>query len=279
MSDLGRRTPWLTRPDQGSPAQRRTRLASLPVRVSLHTTPSVYPSRESRGVPAQQSSSYELLLCKSAGPMKLTPELLAATQTSLNPLGDRELDLRGHKIPTIENLGVTRDQVDTLDLSDNDILALGNFPHLDRLAHLLLSNNLISRIEPRLAFSLPRLTTLVLTNNQLSSFHQLLPLGKFPMLEYLSLIGNPIARERHYREFVVAKCKSLRVLDFRRIKDKVRFRPVQSRGTIERVKDTGANLGSTHDSFFFFTGTHVIEEPDADFEWPTVRAGSPARST
>ncbi|CAO1617343.1 unnamed protein product [Parajaminaea phylloscopi] len=154
--------------------------------------------------------------------MKLTPELLAASQSALNPLGDRELDLRGHKIPAIENLGVTRDQLDTLDLSDNDVLSLSNFPHLDRLAHLFLSNNLISRIEPRLAFAIPRLTSLVLTNNQISSFHQLVPLGKFPMLEFVSLIGNPIARERHYREFVVAKCKSLRVLDFRRIKDKER---------------------------------------------------------
>lgn len=154
--------------------------------------------------------------------MKLTPELLAASQSSLNTLGDRELDLRGYKIPAIENLGITRDQIDTLDLSDNDLLSLSNFPHLDRLAHLLLSNNLISRIEARLAFAIPRLTSLVLTNNQIASFHQLLPLGKFPMLEFLSLIGNPIARERHYREFVVARCKSLRVLDYRRIKDKVR---------------------------------------------------------
>lgn len=158
--------------------------------------------------------------------MKLTPELIAARDSYLNPLKDREIDLRGLKLPAIENLGVTRDQVDTLDLSDNDILTLGNFPHLDRLAHLLLSNNLVSRIEPRIAFSLPRLTTLVLTNNQIASFAHLAPLGRFPMLQYLSLIGNPIAREKYYREWVVWKCKSLRVLDFRRIKDKVSRAPV-----------------------------------------------------
>lgn len=154
--------------------------------------------------------------------MKLTPELIAATQSYLNPLQDRELDLRGHKIPAIENLGVTRDQVDTLDLTDNDILTLANFPHLDRLAHLLLSNNLISRIEPRLAFAIPRLTTLVLTNNEIASFAQLAPLGKFPMLEYLTLIGNPVAREKYYREWVVWKCKTVRVLDYRRVKDRER---------------------------------------------------------
>lgn len=40
--------------------------------------------------------------------MKLTPELIARSQSALNALQDRELDLRGHKIPAIENLGVTR---------------------------------------------------------------------------------------------------------------------------------------------------------------------------
>lgn len=131
------------------------------------------------------------------------------------------MSLRGHKIPAIENLGVTRDQLDTLDLTDNDLMTLGNFPHLDRLAHLLLSNNLISRIEPRLAFSLPRLTTLTLANNQIASFAQLAPLARFPQLEYLTLIGNPIAREKYYREWVVWKVKTVRVLDFKRVKDQV----------------------------------------------------------
>ena len=60
--------------------------------------------------------------------MKLTPELLAVSPPALNPLKERQLDLRGapffdtdiwdplwsdtfclgHKIPAIENLGVTK---------------------------------------------------------------------------------------------------------------------------------------------------------------------------
>ena len=59
--------------------------------------------------------------------MKLTPELIASCPSYLNPLKDRQLDLRGeigrvlvlldlpiilrplgHKIPAIENLGVTK---------------------------------------------------------------------------------------------------------------------------------------------------------------------------
>lgn len=60
--------------------------------------------------------------------MKLTPELLAQAPSALNPIKERELDLRGedlpsmrrvcidillsgYKIPAIENLGVTRVRV------------------------------------------------------------------------------------------------------------------------------------------------------------------------
>jgi len=40
--------------------------------------------------------------------MKLTPELIAQAPSKLNPLKQRELDLRGLKLPAIENLGVTK---------------------------------------------------------------------------------------------------------------------------------------------------------------------------
>jgi len=40
--------------------------------------------------------------------MRLTPELVHQSPQFLNPVGDRELDLRGHKIAVIENLGVTK---------------------------------------------------------------------------------------------------------------------------------------------------------------------------
>lgn len=69
-----------------------------------------------------------------------------------------------------------------------------------------------------MANSLPRLTTLVLTNNALSDLASLHPLARFPLLEYVTLIGNPVTRKKHYREFVIWKCKSVRILDFQRIK-------------------------------------------------------------
>lgn len=130
--------------------------------------------------------------------------------------------LSGLKIPAIENLGVTKDQNDTIDLTDNDIRFLGNFPLLAQLKNLGLANNLIARIDPRLAFTIPSLQTLVLTNNSISDLGQVAHLSKLRQLEYLSLMGNPVSREKNYREFVIWKVPSVRVLDFRRVRNQER---------------------------------------------------------
>lgn len=53
----------------------------------------------------------------------------------------------GNKIQAIENLGVTQNQFDSIDLSDNAIVKLEGFPKLPRLRMLLLSNNRITRID------------------------------------------------------------------------------------------------------------------------------------
>ncbi|KAL9940982.1 hypothetical protein V8E36_000470 [Tilletia maclaganii] len=154
--------------------------------------------------------------------MKLTPELVAKSPSSINTLRERELVIRGLKIPAIENLGVTQDQNDALDLTDNDIRALSGFPLLKRLTSLTVANNLIHRIDPQIAHSLPCLESLVLTNNQIADLGELVALSKFPSLTYLSLLGNPVAREKHYRDWVIWKCPKVRVLDFKRVKDKER---------------------------------------------------------
>ncbi|PWY98018.1 U2 small nuclear ribonucleo protein A [Testicularia cyperi] len=154
--------------------------------------------------------------------MKLTPELLTRSHSRINSLKDRELDLRGLKIPAIEHMGVTKDQNDSIDFTDNDIRFLGNFPLLQQLKHLQMGNNVVSRIDSRLGFTLPALQSLVLTNNSISDLSELVHLSKCSRLEYLTLMGNPISREKHYRDFVIWKLPQVRVLDFSRVKDKER---------------------------------------------------------
>ncbi|CAG8627937.1 888_t:CDS:2, partial [Paraglomus occultum] len=110
------------------------------------------------------------------------------------------------------------DQNDTIDITDNDIRVLGNFPLLPRLRRLLLANNRITRIDPQLAEYLPNVNTIVLTNNNISELSELEPLGGLKKLQYLSLLDNPVTRKKHYRSYVIWKVPSVRVLDFKRVR-------------------------------------------------------------
>ena len=86
-----------------------------------------------------------------------------------------------------------------------------------RLTTLLLSNNYIVRIHP-LGDHLISITTLVLTNNRISSFAEIDAIANFTKLELLSLLDNPIITQQHYRLYVIFKIKSLKSLDFRKVK-------------------------------------------------------------
>ena len=61
--------------------------------------------------------------------------------------------------------------------------------------------------------------------------HVAFVLRRLRRLEFLSLMGNPIAREKHYRTFVVWRMPHLRVLDYRRITERVRTSPCTDTGT------------------------------------------------
>ncbi|CAJ0745456.1 1243_t:CDS:10 [Entrophospora sp. SA101] len=151
--------------------------------------------------------------------MKLTPELLERSPSYINTVKDRELNLRGNKIPSIENLGVSKDLNDAIDLIDNDIRILGNFPLLCRVCTLLLANNRINRLDPQLFEFLPNLTTLVLTNNNIMELPDLQPLNGIKRLQYISLLDNPVTRKQWYRSWVIRKIPSIRVIDFKRVRD------------------------------------------------------------
>ncbi|KAK4486226.1 hypothetical protein RD792_008896 [Penstemon davidsonii] len=154
--------------------------------------------------------------------VRITADLIWKSPHFFNALRERELDLRGNKISVIENIGATEDQFDTIDLSDNEIVKLENFPYLNRLGTLLLNNNRITRINPNLEEYLPKLHTLVLTNNRLTNLIEIDPLASLPKLQFLSLLDNNITKKPNYRLYVIHKLKSLRVLDFRKVKQKER---------------------------------------------------------
>lgn len=119
-------------------------------------------------------------------------------------------------------MGATLDQFDTVDFSDNDIRKLENFPFLPRLKNLYLNNNRIVKIGDDLAETLPNLESIILSGNNIQEFGDLEPLTKLEKLETISLMTNQIAARPHYREYISYKFPNLRLLDFRKIKQKER---------------------------------------------------------
>jgi U2 small nuclear ribonucleoprotein A' len=174
--------------------------------------------------------------------MRLTAGVLLSAPGTLNAVEERELVLRGLKIPAIENLGVTQvcspsaqsgdfsskrspsphnrsqDKFEAIDLTDNEITKLDNMPAMRRLQSLYLANNQINRVADALGPSLPRLETLVLTNNRISQLAEVESLASIQSLLMLSLLHNPVARKPNYRLYVVHRFPHLRVLDFEKVK-------------------------------------------------------------
>lgn len=207
--------------------------------------------------------------------MKLTPELIESVPSHLNPLKERQLDLRGPSRPlhltaltnrsqaslslpskiSVSPRSVfvlplpsctatltvrVQDQHDCIDFTDNSITVLGNIPLLRRLRTLLLANNRVSSISASLHLSVPNLTTLVLTNNNIAELGDLEPLKDARGLQYLTLLGNPVQERKWYREWLAWRIPSLRVLDFQRIRDKVRYPSVVARTLTCSLSHAGA---------------------------------------
>lgn len=114
----------------------------------------------------------------------------------------------GYKIPVIENLGFAvvqhadaldfcaavrtfelcfaQDGYDSIDLSDNALQKLENFPSMPNLRTLLLNNNMVARIADDMGPRLPALEMLVLTNNKISNLGELDALATLPALHIRS---------------------------------------------------------------------------------------------
>jgi U2 small nuclear ribonucleoprotein A' len=126
--------------------------------------------------------------------MRLSADIISQAEQRTNPLGEREIILRGLAIPAIEHLGATRDLFDTIDFADNRISRLDNFPRLTRLSSLYLSGNSIESIDAKnLKANLPNLINLVLTDNRITGLHEVGNIASAcSKLEYLTLVGNPV---------------------------------------------------------------------------------------
>lgn len=170
---------------------------------------------------------------------RLTVDLILEAHSFTNAVKLRQIDLRGYKIAMIENLGATQNQFDSIDLSDNEIRKLDNFPLLPRCVTLFLSNNRIIRIDEGVVNNLPNLHTLILTNNHLSELSDLHHLGGFRKLKCLSLMGCPVTKAANYRLFLIHLIPNLRLLDFQKIKQKEREAAIKLFGVAKKGQANG----------------------------------------
>lgn len=164
---------------------------------------------------------------------------------------------------------------DAIDFVDNDIQVLGNFPLSPRIRTLLLARNRVSSIQPTLANSIPNLTNLQLESNNLRELADLDPLGSFPALTHLVLRDNPVTKKevsgrkdptlalygrgdagkkknksadegnnflQNYRYWAVWRCRSVRFLDYAKVKDAERKRAEELFGTPEDPTELASQL-------------------------------------
>ncbi|CRG85349.1 U2 small nuclear ribonucleoprotein A', putative [Plasmodium relictum] len=154
--------------------------------------------------------------------MRITIDMINEADQSINPVNENTISLRGNKISVIENLGVTKDYFECIDLSDNEIIKLNNLPYLQRLKTLILCNNKIARIDSDIFENIPNLNSLILTNNKLEKLSDLNSLFKAKKLTRLSLLENSVSKLENYREYLIFNLPSLKYLDFQKIKKKDR---------------------------------------------------------
>lgn len=192
------------------------------------------------GVFQRQSSKYSMVI--------LTADDVREAVGFLNANKQRELDLRDRMIHRLDNLGVTSDQFDVIDLSGNLLTSLENFPILFRLNCVLAHNNSIKTIDRASMMRLKNLDSLTLTNNNIASVEEVKHLGSIRSLRHLSLVGNPITASATYRKEVIAALPFLSTLDHKKILQGERETGLgaQERGTADTVlHEVGADPSST----------------------------------
>lgn len=173
--------------------------------------------------------------------MRLTSQQINDARIILNPEGRLTILLRDLGITEVGNLSITKDQYEVIDLSNNELIKLSNIPsRFKKLEVLLLSNNNILYIDED-TFPLDnQIKSITLYNNNIYKFQPLFK-DKFPKLETLVLTGNPITELENYRLFVIWLIPSLKVLDFKKIKQAERVQAEELFGTDHAVFNNEAS--------------------------------------
>ena len=168
--------------------------------------------------------------------MKITPDVILRASSFLNPCGEREIDLHGRHISYIHNLAILNDKYGCINLADNRIEALENFPKFMNLRWILIPNNRISRIDKNISQCIPNLSVLILSDNHIALLSEIDKLRNCKHLTVLNLDGCPVQKCENYRLYVIYKLPRLITLDNNRIYGKERAEATAKFGSIKGSK-------------------------------------------
>lgn len=152
--------------------------------------------------------------------MRLDEATILRSPQHMNPLGERELDLRGNGLTLLDEgpLSQLDDSFDVIDLTDNSLTSIEYVPEMRRLTTLIAHRNRIQRVSLSAALRLPNLHSFIADDNNFTLLDQLVVFGKFSKLERVSIGGsNPVARHEHFRAFLIFLCPKLKLINFQRV--------------------------------------------------------------
>ena len=153
--------------------------------------------------------------------VRLTQDILERAPQITNPLGDRELDLRGNGITLLDDapLALLRDSFDVIDLTDNSLHTLDSFPRMERLSTIIVHKNKLSRLAMSAVGNTPNIHSFVADDNSFQTLESLIALGSWKKLERVSLQGpfNAVSLHDDFRPFLVYLCPKLKLINFQRV--------------------------------------------------------------
>ncbi|XP_064608025.1 leucine-rich repeat-containing protein 49-like isoform X2 [Liolophura sinensis] len=129
------------------------------------------------------------------------------------------LDLHGNQITMIEKLNHLA-ELRVLNLAGNLITHVNGLTGMDSLAELNLRRNKIKCVTE--VDNLPCIMRLFLSFNDIVSFEDISCVGECSTLSELSLDGNPLTQESHYKQSVLRHMQQLKQLDMKRITEEER---------------------------------------------------------
>ncbi|KAJ1368880.1 hypothetical protein KIN20_030234 [Parelaphostrongylus tenuis] len=136
--------------------------------------------------------------------VRLTVELIDNAPQFINTVRERELNLRGYKIPVIENMGITK----IMTLNDWIIYLI------EAIAYSLPPQQ---QSSPDIGDKLPNLKILSPLRITISRNWAISdPLANCKKLEYVTKSNNSI--KTNYRAYIIYRLPSVRVVDFKRIR-------------------------------------------------------------